>query len=337
MREGLMAPRPDEHRGHVALALGAGAAGLGILALLMRRDRRLAEADAAPPPRGTGESVPNSAAGKAHPATVRAAQNLNRAAGLLALSVLLDSGLEHYRAYFHNKAMYTPLVVSSLTLAISTHGLVDRSPRAHGLRHATYAAAALTGFVGTGFHVYNVTKRPGGFSWLNLFYGAPLGAPTAILLSGLLGTAAERVRNSEAGRTPHIFGLPAGRTLAAITAVGLLGTSGEAGLLHFRGNFQNPFMYLPVTLPPAAAAVIAGATALPSPTTRRWARRWLGATAIMGFAGVGFHIYGVSRAMGGWRNWRQNMIDGPPIPAPPSFSGLAVAGMAALRLLERKG
>lgn len=28
------------------------------------------------------------------------------------------------------------------------------------------------------------------------------------------------------------------------------------------------------------------------------------------------------------------MIDGPPLPAPPSFTGLAVAGLAALDLLE---
>jgi len=174
-------------------------------------------------------------------------------------------------------------------------------------------------------------------TWNNAFTGPRSGAPAALILSGLLGFAAERVRDAPPASLPRIFGFPAGRLLSGFTALGLLGTTGEAGLLHFRGNFQNPFMYLPVTLPPAAAAVIAGATALPSPTTRRWARRWLGATAIMGFAGVGFHIYGVSRAMGGWRNWRQNMIDGPPIPAPPSFSGLAVAGMAALRLLERKG
>ena len=51
-------------------------------------------------------------------------------------------------------------------------------------------------------------------------------------------------------------------------------------------------------------------------------------------AGVAFHAYGVSRSMGGWRNWRQNAFNGPPLPAPPSFSGLALAGLAALGLLE---
>ena len=38
--------------------------------------------------------------------------------------------------------------------------------------------------------------------------------------------------------------------------------------------------------------------------------------------------------MGGWRNWRQNLLNGPPLPAPPSFTGLALAGLAALGLME---
>jgi hypothetical protein len=54
----------------------------------------------------------------------------------------------------------------------------------------------------------------------------------------------------------------------------------------------------------------------------------------MGVAGVGFHAFGVSRAMGGWRNWSQNVVDGPPLPAPPSFSALAIAALAALRLRD---
>ncbi len=60
------------------------------------------------------------------------------------------------------------------------------------------------------------------------------------------------------------------------------------------------------------------------------------AVSAMGVLGVGFHAYGVQRMMGGWGNWRQNMIDGPPLPAPPSFSGLALGGLAALELLEHR-
>ena len=54
----------------------------------------------------------------------------------------------------------------------------------------------------------------------------------------------------------------------------------------------------------------------------------------MGCAGVLFHAWGIHRAMGGWRNWSQNVLDGPPLPAPPSFTGLAFAGLAAIRLLR---
>jgi hypothetical protein len=67
---------------------------------------------------------------------------------------------------------------------------------------------------------------------------------------------------------------------------------------------------------------------------RRLTRWWLRLTALLGFAGSGFHAVGVARGMGGWRNWSQNLLNGPPIPAPPSFTGLAMAGLAALGLME---
>jgi hypothetical protein len=38
--------------------------------------------------------------------------------------------------------------------------------------------------------------------------------------------------------------------------------------------------------------------------------------------------------MGGWRNRSQNIFSGPPLPAPPSFTALALAGLAALGLRE---
>jgi hypothetical protein len=267
-------------------------------------------------------------------ATVKAARRLNRSAATLATSVLLDSAVEHYRGSFKNKAMFTPLVVSALTLAVSAHGTADKRPAAHDIRDLTYLMAALTGLVGTGFHVYNVTKRPGAMSWQNLFYGAPLGAPMAILLSGLLGFYSERVRDTSGSRSARVFGWPAGRALAALTGAGLLGTATEAGLLHFRGAYHDPFMFLPVTVPPIAA-LLAGEAALGPRNRDRWfSRAWLRLTALLGFAGVGFHAWGVSRNMGGWRNWRQNVLNGPPLPAPPSFTGLALAGLAALGLME---
>lgn len=266
--------------------------------------------------------------------TVLAARRLNRAAGTLAASVLADSAVEHYRGSFKNKAMLIPLVVAGLTLTMSLHGTADRHPVAHQARDTSYLLAAATGLLGSGFHVYNVTKKVGGWSWQNLFYGAPLGAPMAILLSGLLGFCAERVRANGRRRPHRVFNLPAGEMIATLTALGLLGTTGEAGLLHFRGAFHNPFMTLPVTLPPIGAGLIAGAALNGERRTCRLARWWMRLLTAMGFAGVGFHAYGISRNMGGWRNWSQNILNGPPLPAPPSFAGLALAGLAALELMK---
>lgn len=266
--------------------------------------------------------------------TVKTARQLNWSAATLAMSVLLDSAVEHYRGSFRNKAMFTPLIVSALTLGVSAHGTADKRPAAHDVRDLTYLLAALTGVVGTGFHVYNVTKRPGAFSWQNLFYGAPLGAPMAILLSGLLGFYSERVRDTSTSRSARVFGWPAGRALAALSSAGLLGTAAEAGLLHFRGAYHDPFMFLPVTVPPVAAFLAGEAAVGPKRSNRWFSRAWLRLTALLGFAGVGFHAWGVSRNMGGWRNWRQNLLNGPPLPAPPSFTGLALAGLAAISLME---
>jgi hypothetical protein len=266
--------------------------------------------------------------------TRTAGRRLNGSAAMLAFSVLADSAVEHYRGSFNNKAMYTPLVAATLTLGASLFGRTDTRAKRHVVRDTIYAAAAATGFTGLAFHCYNILKRPGGWSWLNLFYAAPIGAPMALALAGLLGRGAERVRDTAPTRKATVLGLPAGRMLAAVSAAGIAGTVGEAGLLHFRGAYHNPFMMAPVTVPPVAA-VLLGATALrPSRMTNHLARWWLRLTAVLGFVGVGFHAYGVSRNMGGWRNWSQNVLNGPPLPAPPSFTGLALGGLAALSLLE---
>jgi hypothetical protein len=265
---------------------------------------------------------------------IKAARRLNRAAGIIATSVLIDSAMEHYRGAFENKAMYTPIAVSALSILASLHGQRDRSERAHRARDTVYALAGATGLAGTAFHVYNITKRPGGLCWQNLFYAAPLGAPAAISLSGMVGYLAERVRDNRPGTVPTVAGFPAGRIVSALTGAGILGTVGEAALLHFRGAYHNPAMLLPVTVPPVGAALLGAAALGPAEHPRRLTRWWLRLTALLGIAGVGFHALGVARNMGGWRNWTQNVQAGPPLPAPPAFTGLALAGLAALDLLQ---
>ncbi len=312
-------------RDRTALA-ASGVALLGLAALALTR--RTARANHLP---AVLTDMPRSLEPRA---AVHAAQRLNRAAGVLAASVLADSAVEHYRGSFANKAMFTPLVAASLSLAVSAHGNVDARPVAHRARDGVYALAGLTGVVGTVFHIYNISKQAGGFTWQNLFYSAPLGAPAALGLSGAMGFLAERVRDTRPGRSPTIIGLSAGRVVAAATGAGLLGTLAEVGLLHFRGAFNNPFMYVPIAVPPVAAGLLGNAALGRSGQRRHVLRWWLRLTAVMGYVGAAFHVRGVARQMGGWRNWSQNVLNGPPIPAPPSFTGLAMAGLAALGLLE---
>jgi hypothetical protein len=299
------------------------------------RSMRLPQRPASPVPSPLSMPEPPDTRPATPPTT--AGRQLNRAAALLAFAVLADSAVEHYRGSFQNRAMYAPLVTASVTLAASLFGSADERARRHPLRDGIYAVAAATGLAGLGFHAYNILKRPGGVSWVNLFYAAPIGAPVALTLAGVLGRGAEQVRDAPSGRAATILGMPAGRLLAGVTACGLAGTVAEAALLHFRGAYHNPAMLLPVSIPPITAALL-GATAIqPTRWLARVTRQSLRLTAFLGFAGVGFHAFGVSRNMGGWHNWSQNVLNGPPLPAPPSFTGLAFAGFAALALAEETG
>ena len=96
-------------------------------------------------------------------ATVKAAQRLNGSSGILAASVLLDSAVEHYRGDFENPAMVTPILTSLIALGASLHGHGDDLQGRHHMRSKVFWITAAAGIAGTGFHLYNITKKPGGF------------------------------------------------------------------------------------------------------------------------------------------------------------------------------
>lgn len=256
---------------------------------------------------------------------MRAARLLHSAVATLAAGVVSDSTAEHYRAGFHHRVMFVAPAVS-LAALVAAATAITAPNGLRFMRRAVFAASVATGVVGCGFHVLNVSRRAGGWNSSNLFYGAPMAAPLAITMAGLLGLAACRLDNGSASPSKM------SRPLGILSALGLLGTSSEAAALHFRGAFQNPFMYAPVALPPLAAVTLATASLTDSPKARTGADRLLCLTGWLGMIGMGFHAWGVHRRMGGWRNWRQNLLVGPPLPAPPAFSGLALAGLASLQL-----
>ncbi|SDY87303.1 hypothetical protein [Citreimonas salinaria] len=257
----------------------------------------------------------------------RAARNTRRGASLLAASVLADSAVEHYRGGYHHKAMFAAPVAAGTTLAATLCGERIGRRTQRGIFHA----AVVAGLAGHFFHARNIMRRPGALSWESLFYAAPIGAPGALLLAGRAGRAALRLERPDPREGTR---RQVGRRLAFGTTLGLLGTTAEVALLHFRGSFHNPIMYTPVIMPTLAAIATADVVRGPSRRRLRRARILLRATALMGLAGTAFHAWGIHRNMGGWRNWSQNLQVAPPLPAPPSFTGVAIAGLGTIDLLE---
>ena len=253
-------------------------------------------------------------------------------AAILSLSVLADSALEHFRGGYARRPMYAAPTVGALSFAANM--AEPRIGRGAGAVQATHAAAVATGVTGFYFHTRNVMRRPGGLCMNNLFYAAPLGAPGALMTAGLMGAVTHRMamldHPDRRASTRH------GRELALLSAVALMGQTAEVGLLHFRGSFHDPFMYLPVTVPPLAAAGLVAEAARPHRGRRGALRGLLRAVQVLGVVGTGFHVFGVARNMGGWGNWRQNALQGPPTPAPISFIGLGQSGLAALDLLDAR-
>ncbi|MGN6848162.1 MAG: hypothetical protein ACTHJK_01585 [Sphingomicrobium sp.] len=262
-------------------------------------------------------------------ASHRAAQALGAGAAILCVSVALDSALEHYRGEFKDRVMFVGPTMAALGVAAATY-FAFRPERANeALPKIALITVGATGLIGMGFHTYNILKRPGELDALNLFYGAPEGAPAALTLAGLYGAIAGEMLK---GRGTIRAQLP--KFTAGLIAFSILGTVAEAGLLHFRGAFQDPAMYAPVTIPPLAAVAV-GAAAL-TPRAVPIAEPLLKATAVLGIAGPMFHAYGIRRNMGGWKNWSQMILQGPPLPAPPAFLGIAAAGLGILPLLKEE-
>ena len=193
----------------------------------------------------------------------------------------------------------TPLVVSALTLRPACMAPpITRPARTSIARCDLCARRGSPACSAPAFTFTMSASRPGGFSWQNLFYGAPLGAPMAILLSGLLGFCSERVRDSEPGTSAANLRAAGGPGDGGADRRRSARHAAEAGLLHFRGAFHNPFMLLPVTLPPVGGGA-AGDAPLARRARDRWfTRGWLRLTALLGFAGVGFHAYGVAAQHG---------------------------------------
>ncbi|NUP56615.1 MAG: hypothetical protein HOQ19_12330, partial [Gemmatimonadaceae bacterium] len=163
----------------------------------------------------------------------------------------------------------------------------------------------------------------------HLLHHAPPLAPLALAAVGALAVVAA----TGLGGAGAVLGIPLRTAALSLVAATLAGAALQATLLHYRGAFNNPLMYAPLTTPVLSAAAVPWLIA----TRGRWALRAVTvlfeATFLVGFVGLGMHLRGFDRMMGGLRVAVPNVLDGPAMTAPALFSGFAAAGLAALYLL----
>ena len=128
------------------------------------------------------------------------------------------------------------------------------------------------------------------------------------------------VRNARQGRLQ--------KALALTTAASAAPLAFEVYLEHYRGSFSDPWEWAPlVCTPPLVIAGVAGAV------SERAARTALPAASALyvlnGIVGSALHARGVHRKPGGFREPAYNLIMGPPLLAPGSFTLVGAIGLLA--------
>lgn len=251
----------------------------------------------------------------------------------MTLLLLVDAFAGHYRSGFTFRAQYAPfltgglLIVSALMAGIAP----DMWWANKALRVAGWLAVA-SGIIGFGFHhYYGIMRKPGGYKWLlhYLMYGAPQLAPLALTSTGALALIAASGLAGEKSYT----GISLRVSLFLFVAVALAGAILQAGILHYRGAFNNPAMYAPLGAPMLAVFASIWMAVVPSYAASLALAILLWLTFLTGFVGLGMHLRGFERQMGGLYVALFNWLEGPPAFAPALFAGFALVGLIAVHLL----
>jgi len=252
---------------------------------------------------------------------------------LLTLFVLADAFAGHYRSGFENKSQYVPFLSGGfLILAALSVVILPFADWNNTLLQIAGWAAIASGIVGFGFHhFYGILKKPAGYSWLlhYLMYGAPQVAPLGLSANGILALITARGLTKET----EIYGFDLHAALQVFVAVSLFGAILQAGILHYRGAFNNPLMYVPLTVPLVTVFAAVWAVLLPSSISFLLLEIFLWLTFLTCFIGLGMHLRGFDRQMGGLYVAIFNWMEGPPAFAPALFAGFAAVGLVTLYLL----
>lgn len=254
-------------------------------------------------------------------------------AGLVAILVSLDAWVGHYRSGFPRKEQWLPFVsAAALAISAGAAGLAPTVGWTHTALRIASGGAVVVGLVGAGYHHwFGIVKEPNGYRWFlhNAMYGPPPLAPLALSLAGALAFA-----SVDGFREDHVVAAIEIRTiLLIVVAIGLAGSTAQAALLHYRGSFNTPWMYAPLVAPPLAGIATAWAAISREPSAAAIAIPLLWLTFLTGVFGLGLHLRGLDRQMGGLRVFLFNVLQGPPAFAPAVFSALAAVGLVAIKLM----
>jgi hypothetical protein len=251
----------------------------------------------------------------------------------LTLLILADAFAGHYRSGFVFRSQYTPFISGGLLIVTSVSAVFKAEAEWANLAlRVTGWLAVVSGVVGFAFHhYYGIVKKPGGYKWLlhYLMYGAPQLAPLAL---GLMGMLALLVAYGLANEV-NVAGMSMRTALLTLVAVALAGATLQSGILHYRGAFNNRLMYASLTVPVLAIVMSIWTIIGPNNIVLLVFTILLWLTFLIGFVGLGMHLRGMGRQMGGMYVFLFNWLEGPPSFAPGLFSGFAAVGLLTVHLL----
>jgi hypothetical protein len=125
----------------------------------------------------------------------RAQKLLAAVTALSAPPLALEIYLEHYKASFGDKWMWTPIWLTPPLTAAGIAGVYSQRVAKTALP-AVSALYFLDGLIGIVTHVRGIREKPGGFRepTYNLVMGPPLLAPGSLCMVGALGLVAAVVK-----------------------------------------------------------------------------------------------------------------------------------------------
>ena len=121
--------------------------------------------------------------------------------GLTAVAALVTTSeiyIEHYKASFGNKMMWSPIVVTPPLVVAGIAGVFSKRWAKTALP-VTAGIYTLNGVIGEYFHIRGVARKPGGFKMAsyNLPMCPPISAPGLMAMVGGMGLLAALLRRED--------------------------------------------------------------------------------------------------------------------------------------------